>query len=133
MYGLLLLLMIRSLKKSLKLWISPPTTCWSLTWKQTDLKDFLLNICFLICCLNTATTQFNQTRKKTSTPKIESNWGPLYLSPVDRAGPLTGTNFGLGSYENSNCVNFLTADKHRISQVLVQCSDNRFHPSPPRA
>ena len=101
MYGLLLLLMIRSLKKSLKLWISPPTTCWSLIWKQTNLKYFFLNICFLICCLNTATTQFNQIRKKTSTPKIESDWGPLHLhmSPVDRTGPLTGTNLASGSYE----------------------------------
>ena len=100
MYGLLLLLMIRSLKKSLKFWISPPTTCWSLIWKQTDLKDFSLKICFLICCLNTATTQFNQIRKKTSTPKIESDWGPLQPGWPD--WPAYRDEFGLGFiWENS--------------------------------
>ena len=74
--------MIRSLKKSLKLWISPPTTCWSLIWKQTDLKYFFLNICFLICCLNTATTHsikserrpVPQNRKRLRTSSYETGW-----------------------------------------------------------
>ena len=28
-----------------------------------------------------------------------SNLGPLHMSPVDRAGSVTGMNFALGSYE----------------------------------
>ena len=27
------------------------------------------------------------------------HWGPLHMSPVDRAGSVTGMNFALGSYE----------------------------------
>ena len=32
-------------------------------------------------------------------PRDSLDLGPLHMSPVDRAGPLTGKNFALGSYE----------------------------------
>ena len=32
-------------------------------------------------------------------PRDSLDLGPLHMSPVDRAGPLTGKNFTLGSYE----------------------------------
>ena len=49
-------------------------------------------------CLGTLRygTHFNETTFSVYGTQF---WGPLHMSPVDRAGSLTGTNFILGSYE----------------------------------
>ena len=38
---------------------------------------------------------WNHVHEKKGTPDL----GPLHMSPVDRAGSVTGMNFALGSYE----------------------------------
>ena len=75
MYGLLLWLTIRSLKKSLKSGIFPSTTCWSLIWKQTDLKDIFLKIYFNNTIQsNQKEDQYPKNRKRLRASSYEPGW-----------------------------------------------------------
>ena len=54
--------------------------------------------------------------------EIKVNLGPLPMSPVDRAGSVTGMNFALGSYEKFQ----LSFGDEKRSKILDTSSGAKF-------